>query len=118
VDVKELVIVSADDMSEIPAGLEGFEAELRSPRRLAVRYMRSKTEIGQLLDVVRQAGVTIHDLSTDEPDLEDVFLHLTGSGRATPPDAANVSHRGGIRGQGIPGRRGPPGEDPSRPGGL
>ena len=118
VDVKELVIVSADDMSKIPAGLEGFEAELRSPRRLAVRYMRSKTEIGQLLDVVRQAGVTIHDLSTDEPDLEDIFLHLTGSGRSEPPDTVNGGHRGGAQGQGIPGRRGPPGEDPSRPGGL
>ena len=121
VDVKELVIMSAEDMSEIPAGLEGFETELRSPRRLAVRYMRSKTEIGQLLDVVRQAGVTIRDLSTDEPDLEDVFLHLTGSGRATPQDPGDSdqgSHGGGPRAQGIPGRRGPPGEDPSRPGGL
>ena len=117
-DAKELVIVSAEDMAEIPAGLEGFETELRGPRRLAVRYLRSETEIGQLLDVVRRAGVTIRDLSTDEPDLEDVFLHLTGSGAATPPEGAPATRRGGAREQGIPGRRGPPGEDPSRPGGL
>ena len=117
-DAKELVIVSAEDMAEIPAGLDGFETELRSPRRLAVRYLRSETEIGQILDVVRRAGVTIRDLSTDEPNLEDIFLHLTGSGAAVPGDDAETIHRGGDREQGIPGRRGPPGEDPSRPGGL
>jgi ABC-2 type transport system ATP-binding protein len=30
-----------------------------------------------VLNAVRQAGVHIKDLSTEEPDLEDVFLSLT-----------------------------------------
>ena len=111
-DAKELVIVSAEDMAEVPAGLDDFETELRGPRRLAIRYLRSQTEIGQLLDVVRAAGVTIRDLTTDESDLEDIFLHLTGSTDTISAEA------GRTREQGIPGRRGPPGEDPSRPGGL
>ncbi len=111
-DAKELVIVSAEDMAEVPAGLDDFETELRGPRRLAIRYLRSQTEIGQLLDVVRDAGVTIRDLTTDESDLEDIFLHLTGSTDTISAEA------GRTREQGIPGRRGPPGEDPSRPGGL
>jgi len=117
-DAKELVIISAEDMTEVPPGLEGFEAELRGPRRLAVRYLRSETEIGQLLDLVQRAGVTIRDLSTEESDLEDIFLHLTGAGDAPPPEQVPTSPSGDARGQGIPGRRGPPGEDPSRPGGL
>ena len=111
-DAKELVIISAEDMAEVPAGLDDFETELRGPRRLAIRYLRSQTEIGQLLDVVRDAGVTIRDLTTDESDLEDIFLHLTGSTDTISAEA------GRTREQGIPGRRGPPGEDPSRPGGL
>ncbi len=111
-DAKELVIVSAEDMAEVPAGLDDFETELRGPRRLAIRYLRSQTEIGQLLDVVRDAGVTIRDLTTDESDLEDIFLHLTGSTDTISAEADRT------REQGIPGRRGPPGEDPSRPGGL
>ncbi len=111
-DAKELVIVSAEDMAEVPAGLDDFETELRGPRRLAIRYLRSQTEIGQLLDVVRDAGVTIRDLTTEESDLEDIFLHLTGSTDTISAEA------GRTREQGIPGRRGPPGEDPSRPGGL
>ena len=102
-DAKELVIVSAEDMAEVPAGLDDFETELRGPRRLAIRYLRSQTEIGQLLDVVRDAGVTIRDLTTDESDLEDIFLHLTGSTDTISAEA------GRTREQGIPGRRGPPG---------
>mgnify|MGYP002852414219 CR=1 FL=1 len=117
-DAKELVIVSAEDMTEIPAGLRGLDAELRGPRQLAIRYLRSETEIGQLLDIVRETGVTIRDLSTDEPDLEDIFLHLTGSGDASPDKDALADPSSGTREQGIPGHRGPPGEDPSRPGGL
>lgn len=118
VDAKELVIVSAEDMTEIPTELSGFRTELRGPRCLTVRYLRSETEIGQILDIVRKAGVTIRDLSTDEADLEDIFLHLTGSGKSLPDENTSPDSRGSTREQGIPGRRSPPGEDPSRPGGL
>jgi ABC-2 type transport system ATP-binding protein len=114
-DIKGLVITSAEDMTQIPPGLEGFEAELRGPRHLALRYSRSETEIGQLLDLVRNAGVTISDLTTDEPDLEDIFLHLTGAGGASPQESSPQNDQ---RSPGIPGRRGPPGEDPARPGSL
>jgi len=114
-DIKGLVITSAEDMTQIPLGLEGFEAKLRGPRHLALRYHRSDTEIGQVLDLVRSAGVTISDLTTDEPDLEDIFLHLTGAGGASPQENSPQNDQ---RSPGIPGRRGPPGEDPARPGSL
>ena len=118
-DAKELMIVSAEDMAEVPIGLSGFETVLRDPRRLIVRYLRSETEIGQILDIVRRAGVTICDLSTDEPDLEDIFLHLTGSDDTPPGGDMPATPSGATRReQGIPGRRGPPGEDPSRPAGF
>lgn len=119
-DIKELIITSADDLTQIPVGLENFETALHGPRRLAIRYHRSDTEIGRLLDVVRAAGVTIRDLTTNEADLEDVFLHLTGTGAGGAGGAGSAEetpHRQRRRSQGIPGRRGPPGEDPSRPGG-
>ncbi len=114
-DIKGLVITSAEDMAQIPPGLEAFEAELRGPRHLALRYHRSDTEIGQLLEIVRQAGVTIRDLSTDEPDLEDIFLHLTSTGGVKTQE---TSPGNSPRSEEIPGRCGPPGEDPSQPGGL
>jgi ABC-2 type transport system ATP-binding protein len=33
--------------------------------------------VEQVIAAVRQAGVTIADISTEDPDLEDVFLALT-----------------------------------------
>jgi hypothetical protein len=64
--------------------------------------------------------VTIRDLTTNEPNLEDIFLHLTGAGGAPARETTSQQSppRKIAQSQGIPGRRGPPGEDPSRPGGL
>jgi len=38
-----------------------------------------------VLSAVREAGVAIKDLATEDPDLEDVFMSLTYSS----PDAAD-----------------------------
>jgi len=35
--------------------------------------------VGQILDAVRGAGWTIADLTTEQSDLEEVFLALTSS---------------------------------------
>jgi ABC-2 type transport system ATP-binding protein len=36
------------------------------------------TEIGRLLEDARQAGLELVDVSLRKPNLESVFLHLTG----------------------------------------
>ncbi len=79
-DGKELVVVTEEALEAVPAGLERYDVELRAPRRLAIRYGRRETEIGAILDAVRAAGVTIHDITTHESDLEDIFLHLIHGG--------------------------------------
>ena len=92
IDRKEVSIIVADDLGELPAGLHHLDAELRSPRTLVVRYRPSDNQIAEILAAVQNAGLTILDLSTEESDLEDVFLELTGRGNrqrleeeATPP---------------------------------
>ena len=57
-----------------------LEAELRTGRTLVVRYSRSRNEIAGILAAVQNAGLTILDLTTEESDLEDVFLDITGNG--------------------------------------
>jgi|TARA_R100000049_G_C1949222_1_gene95863 ABC-2 type transport system ATP-binding protein len=37
-------------------------------------------EVGQVLTIVQGHGYAIQDVSTLEPDLEDVFVSLTGAG--------------------------------------
>ncbi len=76
IDTKELVIVTGEDHAVVPEALGRFAVELRSPRQLVVRYRRHETEIGEILDAVKDAGATILDITTHESDLEDIFLHL------------------------------------------
>jgi ABC-2 type transport system ATP-binding protein len=75
-DRKELVIVAAADLGAVPAGLEAYAPSLEPPRRLRLRYRRGATSVAALLEAVRAAGIEIADLSTQESDLEDIFLHL------------------------------------------
>ena len=52
---------------------------MRADGRLAVRYRPSEIPAGAILDAVRAAGLGLVDLTTEEADLEDVFLRLTSS---------------------------------------
>jgi ABC-2 type transport system ATP-binding protein len=78
---KRLVVTVDKDMSAVPPGLEQFQVELRSPRRIAFTYDKQSAQAGQMLLALGQAGFGIEDVSTEEADLEDVFLHLTQSPR-------------------------------------
>jgi ABC-2 type transport system ATP-binding protein len=78
-DRKMVTITLAHPQTATPDVLSQFDAELTSPQTLTVRYAPSQTSVGQVLDAVRQAGWTIADLTTEQSDLEEVFLALTSS---------------------------------------
>ena len=44
---------------------------------LSFSYRPSQVNAGRILAAVQEAGIAIADVSTREPDLEDVFLTLT-----------------------------------------
>jgi ABC-2 type transport system ATP-binding protein len=81
-DRKTVTVTIAEDIDTLPAGLARFDAELLPLRQLAVRYRPSRTEIGEILAALNDAGLTIVDLTTEESDLEDIFLALTGRAAA------------------------------------
>ncbi len=70
----------------VPAGLnlpEGVSMERRTDGALVLSYNRNRISAGALLEALREAGVGIADLETEEPHLEEVFLALTShKGRA------------------------------------
>ena len=76
-DTKTLVIVpegaAPADLSVPP----GVEVERRADGSLALTYARARTGAEALIDAVHRGGVTIRDVRTEEPDLEDVFVALT-----------------------------------------
>jgi ABC-2 type transport system ATP-binding protein len=92
-DHKELVVTTVDDIAAIPPALARFAVELLPPRRLIFRYQPSRTQIGEVFAALRDAGIVIADLTTEESRLEDIFLELTSGERkaarrngATPTD--------------------------------
>ena len=80
-DHKELIVTTVDDIAAIPPALARFSVELLPPRRLIFRYQPSRTQIGELFAALRDAGIVIADLTTEESRLEDIFLELTSTQR-------------------------------------
>jgi len=66
-------------MENIAQVLSEFCAESAGQRSVIVRYNPSETQVGVMIEAIQSAGYGIVDISTDDSDLEDVFLHLTGS---------------------------------------
>ncbi len=71
------VVITPEAALEAAPVLQGFEGKLRPDGRLAVTFKSEGASVEAVLAAVRAAGVRIRDLSTEEPDLEDVFLALT-----------------------------------------
>jgi ABC-2 type transport system ATP-binding protein len=82
-DTRTVVITPEAALAHAPR-LGGFETTLRTDGRLAVTFHKQETGVEGVLQAVRAAGVSIKDLATEDPDLEDVFMSLT---YAAPPAA-------------------------------
>ena len=82
-DAKELIVTLADDIEMVPPSLGRFETTVLPPRQLLIRYRPSETQIGEIIAAISTAGLIIADLTTEETNLEDVFLELTRAARGT-----------------------------------
>ena len=59
--------------------LNGIKFSYNSNGEIIASYERKKHKIDEIISKVKNAGMEIIDISTDEGDLEDVFIHLTKS---------------------------------------
>ena len=76
-DKRSLVITPRETLSALPAKLASLNAELASNGTLSISYRSGTDSISDMLAKVKAAGISIADLRTEEPDLEDVFMALT-----------------------------------------
>ena len=83
-DTRNVVVTPDEPLTAAPE-LKGFETALRPGGAFAVTYRTGQSSVEQVLAAVRASGVTIKDIATEDPDLEDVFLALT-YGDASQPD--------------------------------
>jgi len=60
-------------------GLNGIKFSHNSNNEITALYEKKKHKIDQIINKVKNAGMEIYDISTDEGNLEDVFIDLTKS---------------------------------------
>jgi ABC-2 type transport system ATP-binding protein len=83
-DTRHVLVTPEEPVTEAPT-LAGFETKLTKAGGFAVSYRTGHSSVEQVLAAIRAAGLHIKDISTQDPDLEDVFVALTSE---VPHEAA------------------------------
>ena len=76
----KMLVITPDADAEMPALPDTITGKKQADGTLSFTYQTGVTPADQVLSLVRDAGITIKDVKTQEAHLEDVFLSLT-SGR-------------------------------------
>jgi ABC-2 type transport system ATP-binding protein len=76
------VLVTPEEPVEAAPVLPGFETRLIKQGGFSVSYRTGQSSVEQVLAAIRAAGLHIKDISTEDPDLEDVFVALTSEAPA------------------------------------
>lgn len=76
-DSKDLTLLLDRDLDAVPEGLDAFHVDLIEPRRLVFHYQPSRSPVPKILDAIAASGLGVVDMTTEETDLEDLFLQLT-----------------------------------------
>jgi len=71
------VTVDRDLDGEMPSHGRFEKVEKSGPRSIRVTYLKNRATAGEVLGLIQGQGFAIVDVSTHDPDLEDVFLSLT-----------------------------------------
>lgn len=77
---QKTLIVTPDGATALDTAPPGVTLDPLNDGRLAFHYKQSATPAEAILDHLRNNGVHIRDIRSEDPALEDVFLALTGSG--------------------------------------
>ena len=77
---EKAVSVTVDrDLREAPQAACFEKVALKGDRTVVITYSKDRVNAGEVLAALQSAGLGIVDVSTQEADLEDVFLNLTNS---------------------------------------
>ena len=70
--VKKVITIKPED-------LNGIKIYYKSQNEVVASYERKKHKIDEIINKFKSVGMEIYDISTDEGNLEDVFIDLTKS---------------------------------------
>lgn len=77
-DTRMVLVTPEEPLTTAPT-LAGFETRLTKAGGFSVTYRTGQSSVEQVLAAIRAAGLHIKDISTEDPDLEDVFVSLTSA---------------------------------------
>ncbi len=77
VEGKEIRLLLDRDVAVLPESVMAFHPVRTGNRTLTVRYNPRDTNAGVIIQTLQNAGLGIADLSTNDRDLEEVFLQMT-----------------------------------------
>ena len=76
---KAVVVTFDRDITEVPTDDRFQDIALIDARTVQITYRKDQANAGQVLTALAADGLSIVDVSTRDPDLEDVFLSLVSS---------------------------------------
>jgi ABC-2 type transport system ATP-binding protein len=77
---KAVVVTFDQDIAAVPTAPCFENIVLRDERTLEISYRKDQVNAGEVLAALAAEGLAIVDVSTRDPDLEDVFLSLVSEG--------------------------------------
>ncbi len=77
-DSKVLTVKFSAAVADIPPVLAAFSPSQPTPDTLRFQFKSQQGTMQAILGALQQANLPVSDLSTEEGDLEDLFLELTG----------------------------------------
>jgi len=79
IKVKKIIFKVKKIVKINPDSLNGIKFSYDNKNEITALYERKKHKIDEIIDKVKNAGMEIYDISTDEGNLEDVFIDVTKS---------------------------------------
>lgn len=77
IEAKEVRFRFEQEIKEIPQSFAKYNVQKEGRRTLVVRYSPKEQSIDEILRAAQFVGSPIIDITTDESDLEDIFLQIT-----------------------------------------
>jgi len=79
---EKIVVLTLDrEIETLPASPAFVKCERAGEQMIEITYDKDRANAGEVLAAVQELGFGIVDVSTREPDLEDVFVSLTSQAR-------------------------------------
>ena len=76
---RKTLLITPEGTPELPDMPDGIVSQTRDDGRLSFTYQASRVPAQTILSTLQSAGIVIRDVTTEQADLEDVFLSLTSS---------------------------------------